>query len=281
LKAQPAVNYFKYDGVITHWRWFELEGSAYAAALTIAKIEQLGLFEVISRELKKNLEQGQTFAHFKRTVTPILQAKGWWGNEEFTLPDDTIERVPLGTVKRLESLYHTNLHAHFMAKRTQSSLEAAATHPYWMYMAVMDGNTKASHAALHECVFRHDDPIWRHILPPNSFNCRCQFVAINADTLKRRGLKVQSSHGKVRQIEIEAMQDRHSGEVFKQPLTVVQLFDKQEHPFIFYPDPGFDGHSPQGYALSIQELDNKVRAVLASTPSTFSFAQKLRTWFGR
>ncbi|WP_237043784.1 phage minor head protein [Pseudomonas aeruginosa] len=54
----------------------------------------------------------------------------------------------------------------YMAGRYAAAYEARETHPYWMYVAVMDGVTRPSHAALHGKVFRWDDPIWQHITPP-------------------------------------------------------------------------------------------------------------------
>ncbi|WIK47285.1 phage head morphogenesis protein [Pseudomonas aeruginosa] len=41
-----------------------------------------------------------------------------------------------------------------MAGRYAAAYEARETHPYWMYVAVMDGVTRPSHAALHGKCFR-------------------------------------------------------------------------------------------------------------------------------
>ena len=44
-------------------------------------------------------------------------------------------------------------------------------------------------------VYRHDDPIWLAIYPPNGFNCRCRVVALSAAAVKRRGLRIVNSDG--------------------------------------------------------------------------------------
>src|SRR5690625_6100252 len=68
----------------------------------------------------------------------------------------------------------------------------------------MDSRTRPSHAALHEKVFPHDDPIWEHIYPPNGFNCRCRVRTLSEDRLKEEGLSADSSKGQLRQEMVEA-----------------------------------------------------------------------------
>ncbi|MBN0210460.1 minor capsid protein, partial [Pseudomonas aeruginosa] len=111
-------------------------------------------------------------------LRPTLEAKGWWGRQVVVAPDGGAEVAQLGSPRRLDTIYQTNMQSAYMAGRYAAAYEARETHPYWMYVAVMDGVTRPSHAALHGKVFRWDDPIWQHITPPNGYNCRCRIVAL-------------------------------------------------------------------------------------------------------
>jgi len=84
----------------------------------------------------------------------------------------------------------------FMAGRHAAALDAAETHPYWLYLAEMDAYTRPEHAALNMRAFRHDDPILDSITPPNGYNCRCRFVALSEDGLKDWGVKVEQGDPK-------------------------------------------------------------------------------------
>ncbi|MFB9086086.1 phage minor head protein [Erwinia tracheiphila] len=61
------------------------------------------------------------------------------------------------------------------------------THPYWQYLAILDGNTRKSHAAMHGRVFRFDDPIWDTFYPPNDWGCRCRVRTLTAAQVKTYG----------------------------------------------------------------------------------------------
>ncbi|WP_237043568.1 phage minor head protein [Pseudomonas aeruginosa] len=123
------------------------------------------MLQDIRDALVENLERGETLRDFKRNLRPTLEAKGWWGRQVVVAPDGGAEVAQLGSPRRLDTIYQTNMQSAYMAGRYAAAYEARETHPYWMYVAVMDGVTRASHAALHGKVFRWDDPIWQHITP--------------------------------------------------------------------------------------------------------------------
>ncbi|WP_244142405.1 phage minor head protein [Pseudomonas allokribbensis] len=64
------------------------------------------------------------------------------------------------------------------------------THPYWMLIAILDSKKRPSHRELHGQVFRHNDPIWQTIYPPDDFNCRLRVIALTEAAIKRKGLTV-------------------------------------------------------------------------------------------
>ncbi len=50
--------------------------------------------------------------------------------------------------------------------------------PYWQYTAVMDGKTRESHASLHGVTLPANDPLWKKIMPPLGWRCRCRIKAL-------------------------------------------------------------------------------------------------------
>src|SRR5690606_21010943 len=49
----------------------------------------------------------------------------------------------------------------------------AEDYPYWQYITAGDARVRDAHRVLHKKVFKHDDPVWNTIYPPNGWNCRC------------------------------------------------------------------------------------------------------------
>ncbi|MHC8349232.1 phage head morphogenesis protein [Pseudomonas sp. RT4P38] len=157
--------------------------------------------------------------------------------------EGTGELVQLGSARRLKTIYQTNLQSAYMAGRKASMEATAETHPYWMYIAILDGKTRSSHRAMHGQVFRHDDPIWSSIYPPNGFNCRCRVIALSEAAVKRRGLTVVGSEGKMFTATLETGTHKHPGEIRTATVTGIRLKDAQGRAITFRTDPGFN-HAP-------------------------------------
>lgn len=54
----------------------------------------------------------------------------------------------------------------------------AKSMPFLQYQAVMDGNTRAEHAALHGVIKRVDSDFWDKYYPPNGWGCRCEVIQL-------------------------------------------------------------------------------------------------------
>jgi len=165
--ALPAW-FLKQKGLQLTEQWQDMQDAAHARAFTVVKVAQLSALAQIKKDLVRAVEQGQSFRDFKKDAARH-------GLRPF----------------HLKTVYQTNMQAAYMAGRHAAAIEASETHPYWLYLAEMDSHTRPTHAALHGKAFRHDDPIWRSITPPNGYNCRCRFVAISEEGLKEWGVKPQ------------------------------------------------------------------------------------------
>jgi len=243
LEPKAAIDYLKTKGYAITWNWQQMLDQAHDQAFTVAKAMRLDLLSDIRESLEKALKEGQTLKQFSTELQPVLEAQGWWGKQVVVDSEGGAELVQLGSPRRLRTIYQTNLQSSYMAGRKASMEETAETHPYWMYIAILDGKTRPSHRALHGKVFRHDDPIWSRIFPPNGFNCRCRVIALTEAAVKRRGLKVESSAGRMFTDTVEIGVDKHTGEIRTAQVTGLRTTDAAGKPVTFRVDPGFN-HAP-------------------------------------
>lgn len=182
LKPEKAIEYFLAKGFRITWDWHEMLEAAHAKAFTVAKVMRTDILQDIHGELQKALDQGLTFADWKKNVTPRLKAKGWWGE---VVNEATGEIANVGP-HRLRTIYETNIQTSYMVGRYQQMRENATDRPWWMYVAVMDKRTRPAHSALNGLVFRFDDPFWDSHYPPSGFRCRCSVRALTDARLKEK-----------------------------------------------------------------------------------------------
>jgi SPP1 gp7 family putative phage head morphogenesis protein len=243
LEPAKAMAYLQQKGYAITWRWQDLLDHAHDQAFTVAKAMRLDLLSDIRGALEVALQQGQTLKQFTANLQPTLQAQGWWGQHVIVDSQGTAERVQLGSPRRLRTIYQTNLQSAYMAGRKASMEQTTDTHPYWMYIAVLDGKTRSSHRAMHGQVFRHDDPLWQTVFPPNGFNCRCRVIALSEAAVKRRGLTVQTSEGRLFTETVQTSTDKRTGEIKTATITSIRLTNTQGRAITFRTDPGFN-HAP-------------------------------------
>jgi SPP1 gp7 family putative phage head morphogenesis protein len=243
LEPKNAVAYLKSKGYAITWNWQEMLDQAHDQSFTVAKAMRLDLLSDIRGALETALQEGQTLKQFIADLQPVLESQGWWGQQVIVDSEGVGELVQLGSPRRLKTIYQTNLQSAYMAGRKAEMEQTTETHPYWMYVAILDGKTRPSHRALNGQVFRHDDPIWSAIFPPNGFNCRCRVVALSEATVKRRGLKVVSSEGRMFTETVETGIDKRTGEIRTAPVTGIRTTDAAGKAITFRTDPGFN-HAP-------------------------------------
>ena len=243
LEPHKAVAYLKSKGYVISWNWQDSLDQAHDQAFTVAKAMRLDLLSDIRSALENALQGGQTLKQFTAALQPTLEAQGWWGKQVIVDSQGVGEMVQLGSPRRLKTIYQTNLQSAYMAGRKASMEETTDTHPYWMYVAILDGKTRPSHRALHGQVFRHDDPIWASIFPPNGFNCRCRVVALTESAVKRRGLRIVSSEGNMFTETVETGVNKRTGEIRTAEVTGLRTTDAAGKAVTFRTDPGFN-HAP-------------------------------------
>ena len=261
MPPKDAIDYLRGKGYLITWNWHDVQAAAHQRAFTVAKMTDLDLLGDVRNALTENFAQGKTVDDFVRELQPWLESQGWWGKQIVVDSSGGAEVVRLGTPRRLRTIYQTNAQSAFMGARYKAMRAAVATHPYWMYVAVMDASTRSSHAALNGKVFRWDDPIWESIYPPNDYNCRCRVVALTEAEVKARGLRVESSAGRTKQVTVDMGIDKRTGELRQAQVTELEVTDRLGKKILFRPAAGFNG-SPSGSQLLDALLRDKTRRAL-------------------
>jgi SPP1 gp7 family putative phage head morphogenesis protein len=237
LAPEKAVEYFRAKGYAIGWDWRETLHEAHAKAFTVAKVMKMDVLHDIRAAVDKAIAKGDTLSEFKKGLIPTLQKKGWWGE----VTNEQTGETAFVNARRLDTIYQTNLQTAYMTGRYRSMMENTADRPYWQYIAVMDGKTRPAHRALHGKIFRFDDPIWSYIYPPNGFRCRCRVRALSAADVKRMGVTVESSAGKLDFVEVSLGGD--------DTVTTVARYrgaDATGKGFTFSPDAGWN-YNPGRY----------------------------------
>lgn len=244
LAPKDAIAYFESKGYKISFDWWEIEARAHAQSFTVAHAARLDILKDIREAFDKALKQGITERDFVKQLTPLMQTKGWWGKQVLVDAQGGAKVVQLGSPWRLKNIYRTNKRVAFAAGRYKQQKEDADISPWWQYVAMLDSRTRPGHRALDGRVFRHDDPVWDSIYPPNGWGCRCRVRTLSDRRLKRLGLKPESSEGRLRTVQQELGVDKFTGEVITRPATALRYTDPVSgETKWFTPSPGWS-HNP-------------------------------------
>lgn len=252
LPPERAVEYFRSRGMRIAGDWKSVAAAVRSGSFSVAGVMKAQVLDDIRAALDEALASGQTYDQFKAGLVPRLQAAGWWGR--WPTDPETGEILPGKgiTPRRLETIFRTNVQGAYMAGRYKGMVEASDSHPYWMYVAVMDGRTRPAHQRLNGRVFRWDDPVWDVIYPPNGYNCRCRVRALSAGDLRRKGLALSESAGLIDTVNVDL--GKRGGVIpvrgLRDPATGQR----------FAPDPGFDHNPSAAWALDV-ELARRVATI--------------------
>ncbi|MER2490687.1 phage head morphogenesis protein [Catenovulum sediminis] len=222
---KDAVAYFRSKGFVVSDNWWEVWQRSHATAFTVAKAMRTDVLEDIRQGLDQALTQGKTAKQFTDELAPLLQKKGWWGKQVWADNQGNAREVQLGSYHRLRNMYRINLQTAYMSGRYRRQLASAKTRPYWMYVAILDGQTRPTHRKLNGKVFRYDDPIWQVIYPPNGWGCRCRVRALSAKQIERMGIQVENGQPYIQDIQAEAGIDKTTGEAIQVEHKQINLPD--------------------------------------------------------
>lgn len=195
LAPSQAIKYFRKKGNAYSWDWYDLWQDAHKKSFTVAKVMNEKILNDIRSAVDKALAEGKTFHEFQKELKPTLQKRGWWCEQIIVDTNGVAEKVQLGSLYRLKTIYSTNMQTAYMSGRYETQIENADNRPYWRYVAVLDSKTRPGHAQLHGQVYRYDDPFWSSFYPPNGWGCRCRVEALSQYNIDKKKIRVGNSEG--------------------------------------------------------------------------------------
>lgn len=243
LPPEEAIAFFEQKGLRVSFAWQDVFAAEHESGFTVAKMADLDLLADVQQAVARALADGETLQQFKNALIPRMQAAGWWGIGEQVDPlTGKTREVQLGSARRLETIFRTNLSMAYSAGEWAQIEETAEDAPYLMYDAVDDNLTREQHRAWSGIVLRWDDPWWQTHRPPNGYNCRCSTIQLSDRDLKREG---KSGPDKAPPIKRREWVNKRTGEVMQIPLGI---------------DPGFDYNPGEGRVAELRHALEGKRA---------------------
>lgn len=233
--------------------WRDMAAEAHATGFTVAKSTGFDILKDIHSAVVKAQEQGLTLKQFQQELTPILQAKGWWGRKEMADPKTgEIIQAQLGSPRRLQIIYDTNMRMSYAAGRWAQMERVKARRPYLRYVSILDGRTRPLHRQWHGTVLPMDHPWWRTHFPPNGWRCRCTVQQLSQRDLDEFGYQVSPDPDD----EMVPWTNDRTGDVVMTPRGV---------------DPGF-GYNPGQVAVQ-EHATRALMGKLVDAPAELAAAQ--------
>lgn len=248
LKFEKAIAYLRDKLGIGSDRWDSLWDEIQDYVFSIAGVESALVLQAVQDKLVQVLEGRSpgidTFKDFSNTFQQTMQTAGY-GKQ---------------TPWRTRLVYTTNIRQAYNAGRYQQAI--AEDHPneyvqYWHGHPIVP---RPAHKALHQRVFRKDDPILKIIAPSNGFGCSCRLLSVSDRDLKRENLKVAEPL-----TETITIKDRLTGKTMKVPAITV---DGVKHPIAepgFTTAPGVSQNREEVLRAALERLSPNLRSQAEST----------------
>lgn len=191
LPPEQAVAHFRGKGLRSSFAWQDVLHQEHETAFTVAKMLDIDLLKDVQESLDKAIAEGVNFRDWADKLTPLLQARGWWGRKDVVDPltGQTVV-AQLGSPGRLETIFRTNMQSAYSHGAYEQMLEQFEDAPYAMYSAVDDWRTRPEHASWDNLVFRIDSEFGRTHHTPCGWNCRCTWIQLDKADVEALGLKV-------------------------------------------------------------------------------------------
>lgn len=138
-------------------------------AFTVARVAQLDVIQDVQNALDRALQDGVSFADFKKSVGPKLEAA--WGGAR---------------PHHLETIWRTNLQVSYNAGRYKqlTSPVMLAARPIWVYDAILDTRTTPICNHLHGTALPAMDEFWQTHWPPLHHRCRSSVRSMRAGQVR-------------------------------------------------------------------------------------------------
>lgn len=220
LAPAEAIDFFRAKGNRIGFAWQDVWQEEHARSFTVAKAMSRDILETIRKGVDDAIANGETLAQFRAKLTPLLQAKGWWGKAKMLDPaSGTTKVVQLGSPRRLKIIYDMNMRMARAAGRWDKIQRTKDAFPYLRYTAVMDERTRPEHREWHGTILHVDDPWWDTHYPPCGWNCRCTVTQLDAETIAANGWTIGHNGGPPLD-DTESYTNPRTGETIEMPAGI-------------------------------------------------------------
>ena len=169
--------------------WQDTASYEHAVSFTVAKMMDEDMLAETRAAMTDALANGTDFATSQKRLKPYLMARGWWGQAVMGDPDTgEIQKVQLGSTRRLRTIYHTNLHTAYAAGQWERIQRNKKLFPYLKYIPSDAAEPRESHKPFYGMVLPVDDPFWSTHFPPNGWGCKCNVRALTREQAEKTGI---------------------------------------------------------------------------------------------
>ena len=153
----------------------------HVAAFTVAGITREDLLGSVKAAIQLAIENGETFASFRRDLEPLLVREGW------------LEAGDARNSRRLRTIYQSNIRSARAAGQWQRAQRTKRALPFFLYELGPSEVHRVEHAAKEGLILPVDDPFWNEWFPPNGWGCKCRLRQISEAEARRRGYRGQDA----------------------------------------------------------------------------------------
>ena len=189
LINREALKHLKGKRSHISFAWQDTASYEHAVSFTVAKMMDEDMLGETRAAVTDALANGTDFATFQKRLKPYLMARGWWGQAVMGDPDTgEIQKVQLGSTRRLRTIYHTNLHTAYAAGQWERIQRNKKLFPYLKYIPSDAAEPRESHKPFYGMVLPVDDPFWSTHFPPNGWGCKCNVRALTREQAEKTGI---------------------------------------------------------------------------------------------
>lgn len=185
---KEAFEFFRRKNVQPGFDYRDVWKDEHNVAFTVAKAMELQVLQTIRGEVERALRDGTTLRTFQKDLRPRLEQLGWWGKKDVEDPrTGDIREVQLGSPRRLETIYRTNLRTARAAGQWDRIQRTKDVAPMLVYRLGPSERHRPEHEAWNGVILPVDDEFWLTHMPPNGWGCKCYVVQIDEDQAEQMG----------------------------------------------------------------------------------------------
>ena len=197
--AAAAAKAFAKKAALSSEAFDKLSNEAKRHAFRIAGVHKAGLIQRARDVVHGAIRDGTGYDRVQRELLKLFDTEG----------------VPPPALHRLRLVFQQNsLQAYHDARREAlDEPEMAAMFPYRQYLTVGNGTpgvrgVRPTHAALHNLVFKWDDPFWDNHTPPWEYGCRCFFRGLTVRQVQRMRVRITGGDYVRKRIKVPGQKKR-------------------------------------------------------------------------